>query len=837
MTRNRSLKTATLGTIATLVVSCTQALKLAPDDSKTVLATQAISAPNPGLPGTLHVKTMYYGSGTDKRRPEFKDSVTLKTPSVDGSAFVSITGDAAKAHDKDWGFTLKKMPLNGRVWYPDGDGPFPLVLVVHGNHTPDDYSDPGYRYLGEQLASHGFILVSVDENFINGLSGENDGRGWLLLKHLELWKKWNDSTGSPFHGKVDMHQIALMGHSRGGEAIAHAATFNRLKYYPDDAKVKLDFNFDIKALVAIAPVDGQYKPASVFEPLENVNYLVIHGSHDGDVSSFNGLRQFQRLRFTDGQPWFKSAWYVYRANHGQWNQVWGNKDNGPRSGRSLDLRGLISADDQRQFGRVVITAFLESTLKGKQEYLPMFRDHRTAGAWLPKTMYITRFQASGFTPVALFDEDVDVTTGTAPGVRIRGDSLGTWKESGLMLRGGNNDAAQHERGHAGLEQHGRRTGHHQAGEAGELHHHPARFTDPSDRGQPGVGPLLLGRAARCEARAAVGSKRQHEEGFDGEEGFNAQAAVDQGETGHLPGRLHDRSDGCRRRFGVGFDSSIRCPAPAAGHSDHAARESGAATIPEQVRGRAPVVRDPDGRSDRSVAVARSDEVEDRAICIRSCHMGHGAGRRHRHLGQPQSGVLRRPRSVTLVSKRGADRPVVIGKPGAYVDVMRVESEPEETTGDLSDIRRSMDAIRAVVRSLRLNTRAIEQKIGISLAQLYVLQQVAERPAESLNDLAERTATHQSSVSVVVRRLVDRGLVSRRSSTVDKRRVQIAVTPAGHAVLKGAPRTIQLRLVTAMDSLSPAERHQLAELLERWLGAAGISYTSPPMMGEEDDETE
>ena len=53
-----------------------------------------------------------------------------------------------------------------------------------------------------------------------------------------------------------------------------------------------DFNFDIKAIVAIAPVDGQYRPASVFEPLENVNYLVIHGSHDGDVSSFDGLRQF-----------------------------------------------------------------------------------------------------------------------------------------------------------------------------------------------------------------------------------------------------------------------------------------------------------------------------------------------------------------------------------------------------------------------------------------------------------------------------------------------------------------------------------------------------------------
>src|SRR6266576_3423001 len=110
----------------------------------------------------------------------------------------------------------------------------------------------------------------------------------------------------------------------------------------------------------------------------------------------------------------------------------------------------------------------------------------------------------------------------------------------------------------------------------------------------------------------------------------------------------------------------------------------------------------------------------------------------------------------------------------------------------------MNAVRSIVRALRINTRAIELKIGISLAQLFVLQQVAERPAESLNDLAERTATHQSSVSVVVRRLVDRGLLTRRSSTVDNRRVQIAVTAAGRAVLLDAPRTIQLRLVTAMD---------------------------------------
>ena len=424
--------------VALAAAACTQALKLTKDDSPTVLSHQLITAPNPGERGSMTVKTMYYGSGTDKRRAEFRDSVTLKTRTVDASPFVSMEPDVAKSREKDWGFGTSKFPLNGRVWYPEGSGPFPLVLIVHGNHDPLDYSDPGYGYLGELLASRGFILVSVDENFINGgLRGESDGRAWMLLKHLEVWKRWNDSSAGPFSHKVDMNNIGIMGHSRGGEAVGIAAAFNRLSHYPDDANVKFNFNFNIKAVFAIAPVDGQYKPAGVFTPIENVNYMVIHGSHDGDVSSFNGLRAYQRIKFTDGKPWFKTAWYVYRANHGQWNTVWGNKDNGPRSGRYLDLRGLITPEEQRQFSKVVIGGFLEATLHGKAEYLPMFRDHRVIGAWLPKTMYITRFQESGFKPLATFDEDVDVTTGSVPGVSLSGDSLATWKENPLNLRNGN----------------------------------------------------------------------------------------------------------------------------------------------------------------------------------------------------------------------------------------------------------------------------------------------------------------------------------------------------------------------------------------------------------------
>jgi dienelactone hydrolase len=422
------------------LTACTQPLRLSRDDSPVVLSHQMLTAPDPGLPGSYTVKTLYYGSGTDKRRAVFRDSVTLRTKTVNATPFVSLPPAEAKRRKKTWGFGVDKSPINGRVWYPAGDGPFPLVLIVHGNHNELDYSDPGYAYLGQLLASRGFITVSVDENFINGgIRGESDGRAWILLKHLEDWRRWNDSAGSPFYHKVDMHEIALMGHSRGGEAVGIAAAFNRMPRYPDDANVKFDFNFDIKSVFAIAPVDGQYKPAGVYTPISNVNYMVIHGSHDGDVSTFNGLRTYQRIRFTDGQHWFKTAWYVYRANHGQWNTVWGNKDNGPRSGRYLDLRGLLSPEQQRQFSKVVIGAFLEATLHGRKEYLPMFRDHRVAGAWLPKTMYITRFQESGFKPLATFDEDVDVTTGSVSGVTLRGDSLATWKENALALRDGQND--------------------------------------------------------------------------------------------------------------------------------------------------------------------------------------------------------------------------------------------------------------------------------------------------------------------------------------------------------------------------------------------------------------
>ena len=392
---------------------------------------KTIEAPNPALEGPYQYRTYFYGSGNDKHRKEYAEGVNFKTEPVDGNPFVDYSNNMPRY----WGFGFDTLPLNGRVWFPEGPGPFPLVLIVHGNHAMKDFSDPGYEYLGTLLASRGFIAVSVDENFLNHkFWGENDARAFVLLEHLRVWDEWNQTAGHTFEGKVDMDRIALIGHSRGGESVAHAAAFNTLTRYPDDANVTLDYNFAIQSVIAIAPCDGQYKPAGHPTALENVNYLVIHGGHDADVKAFMGLRQFRRVRFTDNNFWFKSSVYVYRANHSRFNTVWGPLEADPPEGWFINDSPMMAMEEQRQVAKVLISAFLETTLNGRDEYLPVFKDARHAGRWLPEDIYVNQYQDSHFQVIADFEEDFDVTTTTIRGGELMGDNLTNWSESHVNFR-------------------------------------------------------------------------------------------------------------------------------------------------------------------------------------------------------------------------------------------------------------------------------------------------------------------------------------------------------------------------------------------------------------------
>ncbi len=407
-----------------------------------------IQADDPSCPGSYEVKYLTYGSGTDRHRPEYGDSAALVTSPVDGSPFVDNWKKFhGWAREKFWGFDLSALPLNARVWYPGGSGPFPLVLVVHGNHLDRDYSDPGYEYLGELMASRGFIFASVDENFLNGtwsdvfnsLKEENDARAWLLLKHLECWENWNGEEGNPFAGKVDMERISLIGHSRGGEAVSIAACFNRLPYYPDDALVPFDFNFRIRSVIPIAPVDGQYKPAGVGTLIENTDYFTLQGSHDMDMQSYHGARQFQRVHFTDSLYHIKAGLYVYGANHGQFNTTWGRNDVGYPNFFLFNRKNILPAGDQMKIARVFISAFLELTLNNRREYLPLFMDYRSGRHWLPETVYLNQFADSRMTFLCDYEEDLDLSTPSRGDGHISGENLTVWKEKLVPLKWGPHD--------------------------------------------------------------------------------------------------------------------------------------------------------------------------------------------------------------------------------------------------------------------------------------------------------------------------------------------------------------------------------------------------------------
>ena len=394
------------------------------------------SAADPSLPGSYKYKTYFYGKGDDHHRKEYGASVDFNTKPVDARPFVKgISKKKRSARKNYWGFGFDKLPLNGRIWFPEGAGPFPLVLIVHGNHNMKEYSDPGYAYLAELFASRGFIAVSVDENFLNGgIRTENDARAFVLLEHLKVWQTWNETKGHEFYRKVDMGRIALVGHSRGGESVAHAAAFNRLSRYPDDANVKFDYNFAIRSIVAIAPADGQYKPAGHLTPLENINYLVFHGGHDADAAIFMGIRQFNRVHFTDDNFWFKSAIYIYRANHNQFNTVWGKFDVSGNKRALLNQKPIMALEKQRQIAKTILTAFLEATLNDRNEYLPVFQKIRNASAWLPQDIYVSQYQDSNFKVIANFEEDIDVTTTTITGGKLKGDNIGTWKEAHVPFK-------------------------------------------------------------------------------------------------------------------------------------------------------------------------------------------------------------------------------------------------------------------------------------------------------------------------------------------------------------------------------------------------------------------
>ncbi len=224
------------------------------------------------------------------------------------------------------------LPVRGSMWLPEGyPGKSPLLLFVHGNHGECDSgsgpkctiykrNDEGYAYMAKNLASWGYTVVSLDQDELmarqDGLGKGMHARRLLIMAMLDKIKAADEgplttggaTVGSQLVGKVDMTRIGLMGHSRGGDAVASFVLYNQT--------LPIGERFPLRAVVSIAPVD--YERHAPY----GVPYMTMIGTCDGDVSNLQGARLYERSQYESNDPYPRFQVLQVGGNHDAYNTVW-----------------------------------------------------------------------------------------------------------------------------------------------------------------------------------------------------------------------------------------------------------------------------------------------------------------------------------------------------------------------------------------------------------------------------------------------------------------------------------------------------------------------------------
>lgn len=140
---------------------------------------------------------------------------------------------------------------------------------------------------------------------------------------------------------------------------------------------------------------------------------------------------------------------------------------------------------------------------------------------------------------------------------------------------------------------------------------------------------------------------------------------------------------------------------------------------------------------------------------------------------------------------------------------------------------TMAAVTSIMRVQQVALAGVEaslRPLGLTFAryEALVLLSFSGRGRLPMRVMGERLQLHPTSVTNIVDRLQDQGLVERRRDTADRRTTLVSLTEAGSALLARATRA-----VTADDfgftGLDPAETAQLTALLGKVRRAAG-DYT-------------
>ncbi len=135
--------------------------------------------------------------------------------------------------------------------------------------------------------------------------------------------------------------------------------------------------------------------------------------------------------------------------------------------------------------------------------------------------------------------------------------------------------------------------------------------------------------------------------------------------------------------------------------------------------------------------------------------------------------------------------------------------------------------RIYFRFIRLHQRVFAEMgrtlkpTGLSIPQFDVLSTLTEQEGLSQSDLATRLYVTKGNVSGLIDRLVDTGLVERRSALGDRRSNAVFLTDAGRKAAEEGIRLQRAFVADTLGKLSPPDLKVLDGILTQWRDAVRV----------------
>ncbi len=123
------------------------------------------------------------------------------------------------------------------------------------------------------------------------------------------------------------------------------------------------------------------------------------------------------------------------------------------------------------------------------------------------------------------------------------------------------------------------------------------------------------------------------------------------------------------------------------------------------------------------------------------------------------------------------------------------------------------ALRRVIRAVDLHSRTLVESHGLTGPQALILKAL-QGGSLSAGELATQVSLSQGTVTDILNRLEQRGLIKRQRDTQDRRRVIVLATDAALALLKQSPPLLQEWFAQRFNNLQDWEQTQLLASLQR-----------------------